>query len=30
MSEIGRLGADLAKSVIQANGVDSAGKVVTN
>ena len=30
MSEITRVGVDLAKSVIQVHGVDAAGKVVTN
>ena len=30
MSEITRVGADLAKSVIQIHAVDAAGKVVTN
>jgi hypothetical protein len=30
MSEITRVGADLAKAVIQVNAVDAAGKLVTN
>ncbi len=30
MSEITRVGADLAKSVIQIHAVDAAGKVVSN
>ena len=30
MSEIGRVGVDLAKRVIQVHAVDAAGKVVTS
>ena len=30
MSEITRVGADLAKRVIQVHAVDAAGKLVTN
>ena len=30
MSEITRVGADLAKRVIQVHGVDAGGKLVTN
>ena len=30
MSEITRVGVDLAKSVIQVNAVDTGGKLVTN
>ena len=30
MTEITRVGADLAKAVIQVHGIDAAGKVVTN
>ena len=30
MTEITRVGADLAKSVIQVHAVDATGKVVTN
>jgi len=30
MNEITRVGADLAKRVIQVHGVDAAGKLVTN
>jgi hypothetical protein len=30
MSEITRVGVDLAKAVIQVNAVDAAGKLVTN
>ena len=30
MSEITRVGVDLAKSVIQVNAVDAGGKLVTN
>ena len=30
MSEITRVGADLAKRVIQVHSVDAAGKLVTN
>jgi transposase len=30
MQEIGRVGVDLAKSVIQVNAVDGAGNLVTN
>ena len=30
MSEITRVGADLAKRVIQVHGVDTSGKLVTN
>ncbi len=30
MTEITRVGADLAKAVIQVHGIDATGKVVTN